>query len=773
MCESEANDAAIPSSPLARPDVCVSRPWLDELDTPLWLNDRAALYANEWKISDEGFGGTKRLNWEYPLYDPATMKVSLLTDPDNEALLEVAQRFCIALREGHIRSITSAENQVAMTRRLLSIFAWMRLNFIYSVDYITTLDFRLFMQAAPWGLVRLLDAESRFDNYLESLQRSGRKIPVRFIRTSFDSKKMYERIDASEVHRQIGVDPELATKFGKNFTFKFWTAVAALNGSELVRNNQKHLLELVVEPEREPMKLNSLQKYVQAWQALHDMGYLLPQRCSVNPASDYVSGENMSSKKVAREALTVADIEDSEGITETMPDLQAFHIVDRACRWVINYSDDLLDLRKLATQRVSNAVCRSQRLKALTDILEAYAPKNFSAEDLGAPWPLIAAGRKNAVEVRGLSINHATSIYLMAASAIVIAAFTARRRGEILTIKGGEQTDNDQVPRALYLDERGEPWMWSYIEKTFQKWDRTPIPPVVVRAIEVLEALTESTRKKSGSRNLFEVEHLRGGSLIRFDIVEAINLFADFVNVPLLEDGSKWIFRPHQFRRFFALLYMYRYNYGEHGKMEALSHQLRHFNMEMTKRYIEEIYESDMLKAHSKNIVVDLMSGVLRGKRKALGPGGEAMKKHLDEMLHEVIKHSEILSGEEPPWVAHKIAERVMMKLNIDMIPFKWGFCYAYKHKQTGEFRGNCVADGVKADQPDVAKATPKRCLGCEHLYVDENFRTLWETGATTYRSRLERGGISDIMRDYAQEYARVYEEGLKAYFEDGSEWGE
>lgn len=770
MYEGYEKNLAI-QQPVENSNVSDARSWLNEYDHPWWLVGGTTLYDNEWRIVDDGVGRTSRINWEYPLYDPITGKVTLLTDPEHIGLLEVAQRVCLALRDGHLSRIDSSDMQRRRVRSIMCIFAWMRLNFIYSLDQLTAADFRLYLKAATWNFERLLDVESRFNDYLDSLRRSGQKFPVRFDQPTTPNSKMPAKIAVFEIFRQIGIDPEMYSIMSQNFKYQFWSAVAEINGPELVLKNCRHYLEMEEEPERVPSGTKALENLVYAWRILHDMSYILPQKCNVDPVYSFIEGEQMSIKKICKEVRAAADIEEDEGITETIPDRQAFHILDRACRWVLIYADDLLDLRKRATQKGSRVTkFASTRVKRLDGLLKKFTPKNFTEEDAGAPWPLISGAKGKDTEGRSLTIAEASGFYLMAACAIVIAAFTARRRMEVLTIKGGEPTKADSAPRALYIDEGGEPWIWTYIEKTFQKWDRTPIPPVVVKAIEVLEALTESTRKASGSRCLFEIENLAGETGggkhgTTFRLLVAINLFATFVEVPLLENGSKWVFKPHQFRRFFALLFMYRYNYGEAGKMEVLFHQLRHFNMEMTKRYIEEIYESDMLKAHSKHVAVDMMSEVLRGERKALGPGGEAMKQHLDEMLNEVIKDSEVLSGRENAMVAHRIAERVMDKLNIEMVPFKWGFCYAYKAAEDGKFCGNCIAENDKADKPNVAQATPKRCLGCDHLYVDEDFRVPWEMGAKSYRARAENGCHTDTIMQYAVEYAEVYEEGMRRYF--------
>ena len=732
------------------------RPWLDNLDKPWWLKND--FYANEWRIFDESPAKPKRINWDYPLYDPVTGKVSLLTDPENAPWLETAQLFSYGLRNSQITTdVTSSISQHLKTNILLMTLAWMRLNFINSIDELEPIHFKLFMEAVPWGPARLLEVDRRFDEYVEYLKSSGQKMPVRKVPYGSDV------IAVRKMYLQIGV-PADGGFWGHAFAYKLWSTVVNFQGKEFVSPENRHYLKDCDPPVEKPLTEAAIRHYVSMWQNLHDLSHILPQKCTVNPARDFIPGEDLTARMIAKEAANRAGIEYEEGITETIPDEQGFFLVDRAIRWVLMYSEDLLALRPKALATAATAAYKDSRYRdRLKTLLKGY-PKHFSPDDPGAPWPLDAASLPGSTN---LSIMEATGVYLMAACAIVIAVFSARRKMEVMNIKGGEPTEEDSAPRAVYIDQDGQPWLWTWIEKTLQKWDRVPIPQVVVKAIEVLEALTAETREETGSRNLFETND-GGRSYGSFNFHQHLNLFADFVGVPpLKQDGSKWIFKPHQFRRFFALLYMYRYKFGEHGKFEALSWHLRHLNMERTKRYVEEIYESDMLKAHSKHIVVDLMSDVLRKERQAAGPGGEAMKNQLSNMLREVIKNSEILGGNESPDVSRKIAERVMLKLGVEMVPFMWGYCYAYKDIDDGNFHGNCVKEGSAANAPDLARATPKNCYGCKHLYVDDDFKTYWEVGVKKYQQAIERGRMSDVMADMAKKNLAIFETALENYFND------
>ncbi len=743
-----------------------ARPWLDEIDKPEWMADESSLYDDSWILIDDNPSTKPRpIDWVQPLYDPITERVSLLTDPENAELLEVAQKFCINLRNGNVSSIDSMPGQYMITSLFLNFLAWMRLQLVSSINDLKPSHFRRFVKQVHLGWGHLLDAESRLECYVSRLKQSGKTMPVRH-RTSTDKKLV---IDANQAYYEIGLHPGMSKSLGHNFITMFWRAALELNGVEQLETDSREKAERDLVEGPSLNTTSSHKKYPALWQRLYEMGYVMPQKLGFNPSEAFVPGEVMNPTDISREAMKLAAIEDCEGMTETIPDLQAFHLIDRAIRWVLMYSEDLIRLRREATEALKERTTTyfEGRKVVIAQVLDS-AKVSFSPSDPGAPWPLETV--RSPAKSENLSLNNASGRLLMAACAIVITAFTARRRGEVLGIKGGEPTDEDKAPRAIHIDENDEPWLWCWIEKTLQKWDRIPIPQVVVKAVEVLEELTAETRVKSGRRSLFELLLFDGDEVHDFEITKYINEFAAFVEVPPLEDGSKWVFKSHQFRRLFSLIFMYRYNYGQHGKFEALSYHLRHFSLEMTKRYIEEIKESDMLKAHREHMVTDLMSEVLRGKRKASGPAGDDLKQQLDDMLKEVIKGTKVLSGDESPVVARKIAEMVMDKLQVEMVPFLWGYCVSYKNFDGERFQGLCIKQGKEADGPNIGRATAKKCYGCEHLYVDEHFQPYWDTGSKQNQECIDSPNVSDPLKDLARKNLDVFNGGMEQYFARSTE---
>jgi hypothetical protein len=155
---------------------------------------------------------------------------------------------------------------------------------------------------------------------------------------------------------------------------------------------------------------------------------------------------------------------------------------------------------------------------------------------------------------------------------VLMAGFGARRDAEM------SSTKND----CIDFDSFNEPWLRCYIAKASRKEDRTPIPMSVVRGVEILRKI------KSLSQNqgewLFEFRCPLWGTNIAFRSREAVRSLAQYVEVPLLDNGEQWRFNPHQFRRFFGVTYFWRWAFPN---LTALTLHYRHFNPDTTRAYIE------------------------------------------------------------------------------------------------------------------------------------------------------------------------------------------
>src|SRR5690606_29124358 len=120
---------------------------------------------------------------------------------------------------------------------------------------------------------------------------------------------------------------------------------------------------------------------------------------------------------------------------------------------------------------------------------------------------------------------------------------------------------------CIQRDDLGKPWLRSFIHKTLQTQGTVPVPEVVASAVAVLTRLSARARGITGTAYLFQC-NAPGTDAVRwmsrsgapvFRLWAFTREFGYFVDVPALADGTRWTFHPHQFRRFFAVLYVWCY----------------------------------------------------------------------------------------------------------------------------------------------------------------------------------------------------------------------
>jgi len=158
-----------------------------------------------------------------------------------------------------------------------------------------------------------------------------------------------------------------------------------------------------------------------------------------------------------------------------------------------------------------------------------------------------------------------------------------------------------------------------------------PIPEVVASAIAVLEQLSERARAHTGTSYIFQFNHpgtdfyqgISQDGVPTFSLGTYLRKFGYFVDVPELDDGTRWTFRPHQFRRFFAILYIWIYELGDWG---ALSYHLRHFNPEKTRRYASDDELGHIISIADREHTAQVIANAALGKSQVSGFEGNRLK---------------------------------------------------------------------------------------------------------------------------------------------------
>lgn len=293
---------------------------------------------------------------------------------------------------------------------------------------------------------------------------------------------------------------------------------------------------------------------------------------------------------------------------------------------------------------------------------------------------------------------------------IVIAAFTARRREEIDDLEDG----------CLRGDEQSGWWLQIYIAKTLQRNEWIPVPALVVRAVEKMLAISASARHRSGTGRLFQWLQADGVTT-RFDIGRHLDEFAEKVKVPLHRtlDGSEvaWHWHAHQFRRFFAVLYFYRF---EGATIETLSHHLRHFSLEMTRRYVTQDPEVAALwnDVHW-GYMSDVARSIVAGERSVSGAAGERLKK-IAQRLVDMFRHKLLVTSPERVGASLTL---IMERRGMVLTPKPWATCTCPKTRdaaaQAACRRGQTL--DANAVGPDFAQASPMVCGPCPHAITERS----------------------------------------------------
>ena len=473
------------------------------------------------------------------------------------------------------------------------------------------------------------------------------------------------------------------------------------------------------------------------------------------------------------------DIDFEEGRTETIPAPQLAFLVDRALRWVLIYADELLSLRDeyerivceiKSKGRIKNSHCLYQSARDQFGIyIEDYVPKTFLANHPdypAAPWPLAPTKTntfgENPVAGFGWVVNKLIPI----ACAIVIATFTARRHEEVLSVRDSNRTEHNKAPPAIEIDEEGS-WLWCYIEKNVQDWDRVPCPTSTVKAIEILTRWSKGARELSGDRRLFQYKSLGSEDVLGLQFGRNLNEFTEYIGVPLCDDGTRWFFKPQQFRRFFSIIYMHRYEYPN---LTALSHHLRHETCSTTETYATELRDGNLVSAAKREHALEVITEVALGKRTATGPAGQKLDEMLAAHFKRALKDVEILPERLSVRKARQIAEKIMDKLKMDLVPFKYGYCLAFKKlKFTNAV---CISDDKNHDGPDLAKATVLKCSRCPHFYTDYTFKPYWDNMSEIYSQCLKHEELPEVHRKRAQEMHDLFVSGVNGYDWSGAGGG-
>ncbi|MBX5014950.1 hypothetical protein [Rhizobium lentis] len=293
--------------------------------------------------------------------------------------------------------------------------------------------------------------------------------------------------------------------------------------------------------------------------------------------------------------------------------------------------------------------------------------------------------------------------WIAAAAFLLIAAFTARRLDEIYMLR------RDCLKGT---DEHGW-WLTVYIEK-LREWTSIPVPRIVARVVETLKAFDLS--EPGDDQRLFRLNDPVSGKKIK--LLHNMNGLAAKLgaNTCVNRGGveQQWIWTPRQFRRFFAVLYIYRW----FGKKETLAHHLRHRDLETANDYLVLDPEvSDIWLKEIADYRTFIAERVVAKDKAFIGPMGDRLQKYIQRVRRTLDQSVMIVSEEKA-----EVILRLMKKLHLVVTVKPWATCCC-PNTQGGCERAACRKDvGFRPGEtgPDFIAAGPSICPGCPWALISE-----------------------------------------------------
>jgi integrase len=252
-----------------------------------------------------------------------------------------------------------------------------------------------------------------------------------------------------------------------------------------------------------------------------------------------------------------------------------FRVMKVATEWALAYGDYIAEAAELLRNNPSSSDRggRSNRDR-LRDEVDAKRPEG--APYLAMHW----SAKPHAVsdDVQRLPMGKAVK-FLLASCAMLIAGFSARRLTEFMSLKSN--CVEESRPGVFNLS--------VYIEKTFQEYDRIPVPAMIKTVVQLLERLSGSAREENGTDWIFQVKHANEATkrpFIHFNFRAAVSEFLEFIQLDPPSGQRKWRVSAHQFRRGYAILYYHGFVLS---KFDSIQIMLRHFDPSMSQIYIHDI----------------------------------------------------------------------------------------------------------------------------------------------------------------------------------------
>ncbi|HIF9533862.1 TPA: tyrosine-type recombinase/integrase [Photobacterium damselae] len=242
------------------------------------------------------------------------------------------------------------------------------------------------------------------------------------------------------------------------------------------------------------------------------------------------------------------------------------------------YSPFPMSAYKHAMNRSGNRKHSNETYEAIANNMAARVPRMKSMEALG-----LTRGQYNSIrlsilanQTKKISLQKALYQYLPFCCVVIIFALTAKRESEVFGLQAG----------CVNKDLGGLLWLNSFVAKTLQKHADFTTVSLVEKAVSILERLSEKGRQQKNTNSIFVFDDTFERPPTTMKSINRIaDDFFDFIGIERGDNGKHWKLSEHQFRRFFAIMFYYRYDKSD---ADALMHELAHVDWSMTVHYLTE-----------------------------------------------------------------------------------------------------------------------------------------------------------------------------------------
>ena len=554
---------------------------------------------------------------------------------------------------------------------LLTFFYWLAQRHVGSLAEVTEDHIELYAEATVFGMEWTVGAPVRLIRFLQHEVRSGRMLPrLRQGEQKLDRRQIMKRAAIRKPGRE-GLRPICKR------------ILSWVEENDLDIETEVSPEELIARWRPEPQTIQNIHRALlpidELWIWKHQFW---------NPVLNFNPFPKGSMNIAARQGK-------ESNLGATIPPKIAFPYLRWALTWVVQFGPIILEELERDT-RGEQIVARLQ---------EAGLEKEQAGRMLH---------KRNRIHNRGSLIT-----LLAGACFVVIASLSARRLGEITNLVAG----------CTYEDSDGNFWLRIYIEKTLQDYDQIPVPAAVREAVMCMEQVSEEARMGSGHDSIWQYCSCIQKKTVNIRPKNYLNKLAKIMN-----EGSEtpWRFLPHQFRRFFAMVYFWRY---EKGDVAALSHHLRHFDLEMTRRYVTDTEFGRIWSDVEREYQGDFLRSVIAETRTIGGAAGRRITAKIERFKVQLRKDVQVVARERIAQMLLRLAKRwgTSCKMHV------WGTICVCPERGTRKAARYAKCRGAEESGPVFSQASEETCATCPFAIHTERFQEhLKEARAS--RERLATG---------------------------------